>query len=78
MSDLDEIMSAERLDAAAEASLKLRRARGETMMYQQGDWLVVEYGDRQISRIGRAGELNADQILARIEEITAEQITTKV
>ena len=78
MSDLDEIMSAERLDAAAEASLKLRRARRETMMYRQGDWLVLEYGDGRIARIARAGELNAEQILARIEDIKAEQHLAKV
>lgn len=72
MSELDEIMSAARLDAAAEASLKLRRARHETMMYRQGDWLVLEHGKGRVDIIAKAGELKAEQILAKIDELKAE------
>ena len=64
--DLDEIMNPERLEAAAEASLKLRRARRQPMVYQRGDWMVLEHGDGRIEPIARVGEFRAEQILARV------------
>ncbi len=64
--DLDEIMSAARLDAAAEASLSARRAQRRPMLYQRGDWMVLEHGDGRIEPIAKANEFKAEQILSRL------------
>jgi hypothetical protein len=64
--ELDEIMDPERLDAAAEASLQARRALHQPMLYQRGEWMVLEHGDGSIEPIARVGEFRAEQILSRV------------
>lgn len=64
--ELDEIMNPERLDAAAETSLRTRRALHQPMLYQRGEWMVLEHGDGNIEPIARVGEFKAEQILSRV------------
>ena len=64
--ELDEIMNPERLDAASEASLKARRALHQPMLYQRGEWMVLEHGDGRIEPIARVGEFRAEQVLSRV------------
>ncbi len=64
--ELDEIMNPERLNAAAEASLKSRRALHQPVLYQRGEWMVLENGDGSIESIARVGEFRAEQILSRV------------
>jgi hypothetical protein len=64
--ELDEIMSPDRLDAAAETSLRARRALHQPMLYQRGEWMVLEHGDGSIEPIAPVGEFKAEQILSRV------------
>ncbi len=64
--ELDDLMNPERLDAAADASLRARRALHQPMLYQRGDWMVLEHGDGSIDPIARVGEFKAEQILRRV------------
>ncbi len=66
MDDLGEIMNPDRMNAAAEASLKARRASHQPMLYQRNGWMVLERGDGTIEPIAKIGEFTADQVLAKV------------
>ena len=72
MSELDGFLDAKRIDAAAQASLKARRARREPMLYQRGEWMVLEHANGRIESIAKADEFRAEMILSRMDEIKAE------
>lgn len=63
---LDEVMNPDRLEAAADASLKARRERHQPMLYQRGEWMVLERGDGTIEPIARLGEFRVEQLLAKV------------
>ncbi len=66
LDDLDEVMNPVRLEAAANASLNARRARHQPMLYQRGEWMVLERGDGSIEPIAKLGEFKAEQVLAKV------------
>lgn len=74
MLTFDEMMDPERGRAAGEAALAARRARGETMVYIQDGWVVVEYGGGRIERICPQEEFRAEMVSGKIGYRQAKQM----
>ena len=66
MLTFDEMMDPERGNAAGEAALAARRARGETMVWIEDGWVVVEYGGGRIERVCLEGEFRAEMVTERL------------
>ena len=66
MLTFDEMMDPERGNAAGEAALAARRARGETMVCIEDGWVVVEYGGGRIERVCPEGEFRAEMVTERL------------
>lgn len=62
----DEMMDPERGNAAGEAALAARRARGETMVYIEDGWVVVEYGDGHVERVCPEDDYRAEMVTPKL------------
>ncbi len=66
MLTFDEMMDPKRGEEAGRAALADRRAPGETMVYIEDGWVVIEYGDGRIERVCREEEFRAEMVTERL------------